>query len=52
MQGIDLAAQVSQNFGWDLGAGTRDIIIVFAFGIALRACALLAMVVMNRDKKL
>ena len=52
VQGVDLAAEVSQNFGWALDAGPTDIAIVFAFGVGLRACAVGAMLLMNRDKKL
>lgn len=52
VQGVDLAAEVSQNFGWVLDAGPRDIAIVFAFGVGLRVCAVGAMLLMNRDKKL
>ena len=43
--------QVYENFGWKLDAGTNDIVIVFAFGAALRLCAFGAMVFMNSDKK-
>jgi hypothetical protein len=43
---------VRDNLGFELSAQWRDAAIVFGFGVALRIAALVAMVFVDRDKKL
>jgi ABC-type multidrug transport system ATPase subunit len=52
VQGLELANMVRSNFGFDLSSQWKDAGIVFAFGFALRIFAVIAMVLIDRDKKI
>ncbi len=52
IQGVDLAQLVSSNFGYDLGAYSTDVAILFAIGLVVRALAVLCMCVLHSEKKL
>lgn len=50
-QGVDLAQLVDSNFGYDINAYSKDIAIVFAYGVALRLVAIAVLHVMHSNKK-
>ena len=51
LQGVDLAAQTYDTFGYRLDAYSQDVAIMFAFGVVFRLLAVLVMIVKDRDKK-
>jgi len=51
LQGVDLANNVWDTFGYELDAYPRDVATVFAFGLAFRLITVAAMVLKDRDKK-
>ena len=52
LQGVDQAALVRDNFGFELDAWARDVAILFGIGFVLRAVALAALLLCDSAKKL
>jgi ABC-type branched-subunit amino acid transport system ATPase component len=51
LNGLEMKNLAMDNYGWDLDAFGADIVALVIMGALLRAVALAALVVMNRDKK-
>lgn len=51
LQGVDLAKSVYDTFGYELDAYSRDVAIMFLFGLVFRLLAIAAMALKDQDKK-
>ena len=51
LNGLEMKTLAMDNYGWDLDAYGADIVALVIMGALLRAVALAALVLMNRDKK-
>lgn len=48
---MDLAKSVYDTFGYELDAYSRDVAIMFLFGLVFRLLAIAAMALKDQDKK-
>ena len=51
LQGLDLDNLVTENYAYDMTSFSRDLGIIFAFGVGLRLAALWLLLIVNADKK-
>ena len=52
LTGLNMTTLAMDEYGWDLNAYATDIGVLVAMGFILRGVALVALIVMNRDKKM